>query len=416
MKKEHNLYKIKYEIYDSLFSENSIDGILSKAETSLNNPIFILDTSYRIITRSSLAKLENSSIETHNGEDYLLLDTVSLMKKNKCIDIIHNTNNSFFHEDDENLIFCSIRVNNIAIAYISILQSKKKFVDDDLEITNVLSKVLSMQIQKENLFISNSGLDEEYYLMDLLMNKIDDINYTKERLQCINFQLNRYLLILSVPFKQNYKDYRDNFGLKDLIKRFKNILGNCISTYYKDMIVFLISNDTEEVVTDYMKDKLFDILELNNLNCGASLVFENLNNLQDYFYQSTYILKLPTKSILQNKIFYFEDYIDHYLFQSYKNNNSYSYKIDLSTLIHPSINKLSIYDKENNTELLKTLRIYFKCNRNANETSRKLNIHRSTFFYRFNKIQSLLLLSLDDNNNLFKLELSLRIQNYLELP
>lgn len=81
MQKKYDLYKKKYEIYDSLFSENSIDGILSIAESALNNPIFILDTSYRIITRSTLAKAENSSIETHNGENYLILDIINLMKK-----------------------------------------------------------------------------------------------------------------------------------------------------------------------------------------------------------------------------------------------------------------------------------------------------------------------------------------------
>ena len=106
-------HKKKYEIYDSLFSENSIDKILSISENSLNNPIFILDTSYRIITRSTLAKTENSDIETHNGEDYLILDIINLMKKNKCIDTIYNTDNSFFHYADQNLIFCSIRVNNV---------------------------------------------------------------------------------------------------------------------------------------------------------------------------------------------------------------------------------------------------------------------------------------------------------------
>ena len=46
----------KCEIYDSLFTENSIDEILNITEKYLNNPIFILDTSYHIITRSNLAK------------------------------------------------------------------------------------------------------------------------------------------------------------------------------------------------------------------------------------------------------------------------------------------------------------------------------------------------------------------------
>ena len=73
MCKKYELSIKKCEIYDSLFTANSIDNILNITEKYLNNPIFILDTSYHIITRSDLAKADNSSIETHNGENYLLL-------------------------------------------------------------------------------------------------------------------------------------------------------------------------------------------------------------------------------------------------------------------------------------------------------------------------------------------------------
>ncbi|OOM73543.1 carbohydrate diacid transcriptional activator CdaR [Clostridium puniceum] len=415
MQKKYDLYKKKYEIYDSLFSENNMDGILSIAENSLNNPIFILDTSYHIITRSALAKAENSSIETHNGENYLLFDTIGLMKKNKCIDTIYNTDNSFFHYSDQNLIFCSIRVNNVSVGYIGVLQSKREFKEEDLELTNVLSKVLSIQLPKENLFLSNSGLDEEYYLIDLLINNIDNINYIKNRLLYINFTLNKNLILLSIPFKQKYKDYRHNFGLKELIKRLKNIFGNCIFTYYKEMIVFLISNDNTDVINASIKEKLLEFLKLNNLKCGTSIVFNNLLDIKDFFYQSIYALDLSSHVKIDSNLIYFEDYMEYYLFHICQNTNNDLHKINLSTLVHPWINNLNKFDNENNTELFLTLKTYFENNRNANDASSKLKIHRSTFFYRFHKIQSLLGISLDNSNNLFKLELSFKISNYIKL-
>lgn len=412
MQKKNDLYKKKYEIYNSLFTENSIDGILNISENFLGNPIFILDTSYRVITRSNLAKLDNSSIEIHNGESYLLLDIVQLMKKNKCIDNIYNSNNAFFHTSDEVLIFCSMRINNITVGYISVLQSKREFNAEDLELTNVLSKVFSIQLQKENLFISNSGLDEEYYLTDLLINRIDNIEYMTQRLQYINFNLHKNLLILSIPFKQKYKDYRHNFGLTELIKKIKTILGNCISTYYKDTIIFLISNDHNEVINDSIKQILLEFLKLNNLRCGISIVFDNLLDIQDFFNQSIHALELSASMKKDNNINYFEDYIEYYLFNVSMRAINDLYKINLSTLVHPWIKKLIKFDDKHKTDLFKTLKAYLENNRNANDTSIQLNIHRSTFFYRFNKIQSLLNISLGSNNNLFKLELSLKILDY----
>ncbi|MEW9948885.1 helix-turn-helix domain-containing protein [Clostridium butyricum] len=70
------------------------------------------------------------------------------------------------------------------------------------------------------------------------------------------------------------------------------------------------------------------------------------------------------------------------------------------------------FDDQNKTELFKTLKTYLENNRNANGISIQLNIHRKTFFYRYNKIQSLLDISLGNNNNLFKLEPSFKISYY----
>jgi len=411
MDEKNILYMKKCEIYDSLFANTSLDDIINITEKYLNNPIFILDTSYHIITRSNLAKTVNSSIETHNGENYLLLNTIELMIKEKCIDTIYTKDNSFFHYSTQSFIFCSIRVMDITVAYICVLQNNQNFEDEDLELVNVLSKVASMHMQKENLFISSSGLDEEYYLMDLLINNISDIQYVKERLKYINFNLNENCLMISIPFKQKYKDSRHNFGLKELMKRLKIILGNCISTYYKDMIVFLVSNEQEKVISTPVKNNLLEFLKLNNLNCGISNTFENLLDIRDFFYQSTYAIKLSKNSKVDS-IAYFEDYVESYLFYISESRNNDSHRINLLTLVHPWINKLMKFDKENKTEFLKTLKSYIENNRNANITSNKLNIHRSTLFYRFNKIQDFLGISLDNSNNLFNLELSFKILNY----
>ena len=113
-----------------------------------------------------------------------------------------------------------------------------------------------------------------------------------------------------------------------------------------------------------------------------------------------------------DQIFYFEECMECYLFYVSESKNNDLHKINLLTLVHPWIVKLITFDKENKTEFLKTLQSYIENNRNANITSNKLNIHRSTLFYRFNKIQEFLGISLDNSNNLFNLELSFKILSY----
>ncbi len=414
MNNEH-IYEKKCTIYNTLFNESSTIEIVNVAEITLDNPIFILDTSYHLLTRSNLAKEENSSLEMHNGEYYLILDTIKLMKENKCIDNIYNYDKSFFHYDNQNLIFCPIKTNNITTFFICVLETNRKFSNEDLELTDTLSKVLSLHFEKENKFISNSGSDEEYYLMELLMNKADNIKHIAQRLNHINFRIHKNLIVISIPFKQHFKDYRHNFGLKEVIKNIKKILGNCIFTYYKEKIVFLISSNNEEIIHQSNYETLLEFLRLNSLCCGVSMTFNNILTINEFFHQSIYALDI-SKTLDDNlNIAFFENYIEHYLFKICSDNEGYLYKLDLLTLVHPAIKKLQDFDKNNKTELLKTLKEYLINNRNSNATANKLNIHRSTFFYRFRKIENILCISLGDNNNLFKLELSFKILDYINI-
>lgn len=86
----------------------------------------------------------------------------------------------------------------------------------------------------------------------------------------------------------------------------------------------------------------------------------------------------------------FDDYIlDYMLEQS-------TTQISPELLCHQSLSILKKYDEENNTELLHTLNVYLSLERNALQTANTLFIHRSTLFYRLERIQKLTRLNLDD--------------------
>lgn len=402
------LYKKQCTIFNSLFEKNDIQGIVNIAESILRNPIFILDTSYHVISRSNQAKKINSSTENHNGSYYLIDNFIELMNTNKCIDSIYNTNSAFFFEDKNNndkFIFCPIRICDVTAFYIVVIKNNTEFEDEHLELTNTLSKVLSIQIEKDNIFISNSGLDYEYYLTDLLLNRIDNIDYLKRRLNNINFNLKQYFALLCISYKQTTNDYKHNFALRELFKNIKNILINSIFTYYEGKIIFLITSDTCSVITKTEYKRLQKFLELNNLKCGVSIPFSNILEAPNFFVQAVFASSLS----INDRIILFNNYIDFYLLSNCNK------EIELSTIVHPYIKKLEEYDKKHNSELLNTLRIYLDNNRNVLTTSSLLNIHKSTFFYRFHKIEEVINSSLNTDNILFKLELSFKILDYIKL-
>lgn len=408
--KKQQLYIKKYNIFNSITNDFEIHEILNIAENYLNNPILILDTSYKILGLSKLATLLHDSINNHNENYYLVSKIIENIKEDNCMNTIYNSTQAFFHFANEKLIFCGIKTNEITTAYICVVKKYRDFDFDDLNLVNTLSKTLSIQIQKNNLFISTSGLEEEYYLIDLLENKVDDIDYVKERLSQTNFKIKDNLFLVAIPFKQMYKDYRHNFGLKQLISSIKSILLNSITTYIDNKIIFLVSKNSEKLFSCDAETQFLNFLKLNHLKAGISMPFENILETREFYKQSINVLNIVENLCSKDYIFYFEDYLEYYWFNLSVNNKN---QINIKNLIHPYIKKIIINDKKHNTELLKTLITYLEYNRNSNIASKVLKIHNSTFFYRFHKIEALLNISLSDSDILFRLELSLKLLKYI---
>lgn len=67
-------------------------------------------------------------------------------------------------------------------------------------------------------------------------------------------------------------------------------------------------------------------------------------------------------------------------------------------IMHPAIYALYKYDKNNSTELLKTLEIYLICEGNSTHTADSLYVHRTTLIHRISRIIQLTGIDLDDHN------------------
>ena len=78
-------------------------------------------------------------------------------------------------------------------------------------------------------------------------------------------------------------------------------------------------------------------------------------------------------------------------------------------ICHEKLLTLREIDETQNTEYMKTLRVYLDNHLNAVQASKELYIHRSTFLYRLEKIKSILESDLDDTEELLYLELSFRL-------
>ncbi len=87
--------------------------------------------------------------------------------------------------------------------------------------------------------------------------------------------------------------------------------------------------------------------------------------------------------------------------------------IELQEITQSTISELSDYDKQRGLNLTNTLKVYIKNQGNVSQTARELNLHRQSLLYRLKKIEVLTNRSLVDTDDLFLLDLSIRLWSIL---
>lgn len=77
---------------------------------------------------------------------------------------------------------------------------------------------------------------------------------------------------------------------------------------------------------------------------------------------------------------------------------------------------LVAYDEAHTTDLVHTLRTYFRCNGNVIRTSERLFLHRNSVLYRLQRIEELLEVDLKDPQDRLVLHLAVELTERQEAP
>ncbi|WLR48701.1 PucR family transcriptional regulator ligand-binding domain-containing protein [Halobacillus litoralis] len=86
-----------------------------------------------------------------------------------------------------------------------------------------------------------------------------------------------------------------------------------------------------------------------------------------------------------------------------------SHEEEIGAIVSDTLEKLIDYDQKRQTELIHTFMVYNKYNSNVSQTARALNLHRQSLLHRLRNIEHLTGLSLLNADDLFLLELSVRL-------
>ena len=398
--------RTKYDLFVALQSKNSLQHYLRITYDLIQMPITLCDTSFGVLAAAPAAVVSDTeNVETVNGKQYVKFDVTLEMDQKRHTTRILETHRPYVCRDPKfpyEIVFQPVRINRAVVAYLFCPGRAEGFRPIDIEIIEFLGQVLSIELQKNEGFEVESGLKYEYFLQELIDGHFSSDEFAERRLQQLKRKPQPYYYMLHFSFDDpESKRAASNYYYEQLL----NILPEGMVSVIRGRLCMLLPRSEPKALKERELQALEKFLDFNRMRCGISYYYTSLVT-------SCYAIEQAeacSKNMFgPERIYYYEQEYLHHLFSQTKGHGQ------LLAQIYPDIRLIMKHDQTYRTDLLQTLRAYIFCSRNASAASEQLHIHKSTFFYRMNKIAELLGVDIYDGKRLFAYEFTFYLIDYLK--
>lgn len=398
--------RVKRDLFTALQSKNSLQHYLRITYDMIQMPITLCDTSFGVLAaapESVVADAEN--VETVNGKQYVKFDVTQEMDQKRHIERILESHRPCVCRDSKfpyEILFQPVRINRAVVAYLFCPGRAEGFRPVDIEIIEFLGQILSIELQKNEGFEVESGLKYEYFLQELIDGHFSSDEFAERRLQQLKRKPQPYYYMLHFSFDDpESKRAASNYYYEQLL----NILPEGMVSVIRGRLCMLLPRSEPKALKEREQQALEKFLDFNRMRCGISYYYTSLVTSCFAVEQA----EACSKNMFgPERIYYYEQEYLHHLFSQTSGHGQ------LLAQIYPDIRLIMKHDQTYHTDLLQTLRAYIFCSRNAAAASEQLHIHKSTFFYRMNKIAEMLGVDIYDGRRLFAYEFTFCLIDYLK--
>jgi purine catabolism regulator len=189
-------------------------------------------------------------------------------------------------------------------------------------------------------------------------------------------------------------------------------LNGPVLTFRDSVVLFYPIEDPQQTqrlkrLTEEMRDRLEARFSGGEVCCGVGRPAKDTQSLQTSLREAYDASNMCVKLKAENHATYFGDFSLFSLLSSVKNPD------ELRQFCNSWLSDLVLYDEQQHSDLLITLRVYFDNNGNTARTASRLSIHRNTLAYRLNRIAEITRLDLDDADVRLNLQLALKARQVL---
>lgn len=260
--------------------------------------------------------------------------------------------------------------------------------------------MIQLALERENLKSGTSSRPFEMVLKDILDGKLTDEVSVSSHLALNHWKLLDMYICIKIGINQRDWNVMNIVSTRHFIEA--KISGSYTLIYEQNMLIIVNLSLNGSLLSDCLKQLSYLIRE-SLYKAGISNIYHNFLTTPAYYKQASIALHYGIKIQSMLWIYQFEDFALEYLTDI---------ALDQKTpdlICSSKLQLLKQYDKENKTEFYRTLHLYLKNDRNAVQTAKELYLHRSTLFYRLNRIRDIITINLDDPKERLYLNLSFYI-------
>ena len=368
------------------------DGLQSAVEHAYNvfrNPIFVFDTNYNLIAATWKA------IEELGLNDQVLIDRRFSAEDFKMANREHNIHSKVLKSEipirafNETLgyeqMYCAINTRR-NLGHIVISAVNKPFEPIDTEFMLILKKYVDQQLKKDTFTRNAKGFNYEYFLRDLLDEKIGTGSNSSVHMKYteVSFNGNMYCMVIETARST------DTVNINHIRNVMESRFPYSRSLVYNDQIVIILSFPENQLLPGEYRKTGQKICAENGLYAGLSNCFQDIMKLREYYAQALRAIEFGAERQESPSLYvYWDYYLNHLL-------SLFTQKESADTFCHPKMKQLLDYDAKHRSELAYTLYMYLINERNLVAAAEAMNMHRTSLVYRFKKINALIGEDFDD--------------------
>jgi len=337
--------------------------------------------------------IENKLIYPKWDEEFSTLSK-SVLEESRIINSTNNESDSLVEINESKYIIKRVFSEGTYYGAIIARIDKSKSYHSE-SILEVISMIFALIATKKSRVSELEKRKREEYLSDLITWNFRSDEVALKLGHEINWDISKVDQIIIL----NMNIYQENTGeyLRDLVKHIETVQYDIIRGIVKkenpsnligirsDLIIIFMKKD-KNLGDDRVSKICNDIIDnwdndlSGSISIGVSNKFTNLRDIPKSYSQAVEAVKFVREYLGDNTYFQFKD-LGAYTFLNQISDDS----IIMESLENQFV-KLHEYDRENKTDLSKTLEVLLLNNMDINKVSKLMFLHKNTILYRKKKI------------------------------